>query len=351
MNSLILETIIGLVFIFGVFSALVSVLTESVSRFVGLRGEYLLRGIRTLVDGKSKFDLSWWDMFFGEAGKPDPAEGEPTDPMVTKLLTNPIIASSGREASVPRFAGNAKLSRDQRRRLPSYVGSSSFASALLSFVVPDASGSTSWEDLRKGVNAIGSDPLKERLLPLVDQAEGDVGRLRKLIEEWYDDHMARVSGWYKQKVRWISLTLAAVVVLLFNLNTIAIARSLYTDEALRAAVVTTAAKEASCKGETPARCLSAVRKEILGTRGTGLPIGWGAAADCVAGNCGWLAERGLASARGGFWDDLGTLLLVLVGWSLMTLATVPGARFWFDALSRLGSLRSTGPKPERASGT
>ena len=26
-------------------------------------------------------------------------------------------------------------------------------------------------------------------------------------------------------------------------------------------------------------------------------------------------------------------------------ATVPGARFWFDALSKLGSLRSTGPKP------
>src|SRR4051794_13849717 len=153
MDSLILETVIGLVFVFGVFSALVSVLTESVSRFVGLRGEYLLRGIRTLVDGKSNFDLSWWDMFFGKAGKPDPKENEPPDPMVTKLLNSPIIASSGREASVPRYAGNAKLTRDQRKRLPSYVGSRSFASALLSFVVPDASGSTSWEQLRKGVQA------------------------------------------------------------------------------------------------------------------------------------------------------------------------------------------------------
>jgi hypothetical protein len=30
----------------------------------------------------------------------------------------------------------------------------------------------------------------------------------------------------------------------------------------------------------------------------------------------------------------------------MTLTLLPGARFWFDALSRLGSLRSTGPKPK-----
>jgi hypothetical protein len=31
----------------------------------------------------------------------------------------------------------------------------------------------------------------------------------------------------------------------------------------------------------------------------------------------------------------------------MVLTLLPGARFWFDALSRRGSLRSSGPKPER----
>jgi hypothetical protein len=30
------------------------------------------------------------------------------------------------------------------------------------------------------------------------------------------------------------------------------------------------------------------------------------------------------------------------------LALVPGARFWFDLLGRLGSLRSSGPKPARS---
>jgi hypothetical protein len=38
-------------------------------------------------------------------------------------------------------------------------------------------------------------------------------------------------------------------------------------------------------------------------------------------------------------------LLVLLGWALTVGALTPGARFWFDLLSKLGSLRSTGPKP------
>jgi hypothetical protein len=51
MDSLVLQTALGLVFLFAVFAALASVLTELVTRFVGLRREYLLRGIHTLVDG------------------------------------------------------------------------------------------------------------------------------------------------------------------------------------------------------------------------------------------------------------------------------------------------------------
>ena len=42
---------------------------------------------------------------------------------------------------------------------------------------------------------------------------------------------------------------------------------------------------------------------------------------------------------------MGAVLLVLLGWGLMVAALIPGARFWFDLLSRLGTLRSTGPRP------
>ena len=38
-------------------------------------------------------------------------------------------------------------------------------------------------------------------------------------------------------------------------------------------------------------------------------------------------------------------MLVLVGFLITIIALTPGARFWFDLLGKLGSLRSTGPKP------
>jgi len=38
-------------------------------------------------------------------------------------------------------------------------------------------------------------------------------------------------------------------------------------------------------------------------------------------------------------------VLFLIGFLITIIALTPGARFWFDLLSKLGSLRTTGPKP------
>lgn len=47
--------------------------------------------------------------------------------------------------------------------------------------------------------------------------------------------------------------------------------------------------------------------------------------------------------------DVWLALWVVLGFVITAVALVPGARFWFDLLSRLGSLRSTGPKPTSSS--
>src|SRR5215831_18985613 len=50
-SSGLIDLAIGMVFVFGVTAALASVFTELISRFIGLRGAYLLTGLRELVDG------------------------------------------------------------------------------------------------------------------------------------------------------------------------------------------------------------------------------------------------------------------------------------------------------------
>jgi hypothetical protein len=43
-------------------------------------------------------------------------------------------------------------------------------------------------------------------------------------------------------------------------------------------------------------------------------------------------------------------VLVLLGFLIMIIALVPGAQFWFGLLSKLGTLRATGPKPAADAG-
>jgi hypothetical protein len=348
MDSLVLQTAIGLVFVFAVFAALVSVLTELIARFIGLRGEYLLRGIRSLVDGPSTFELPFRDLLPRKSEKPPADAGDGPPAMVTRIMTHPLIKVSADKAQMPDYAGNATLTNEQRRKLPSYLSGRSFARALVDLVAPDATGQTTIDDIRKKISASDAPAdLKVRLLDLATSAGNDVAGFRRAIEEWYDDHMARVSGWYKRHVRWISFALAAVLVLAFNISAVAITRSLYTDQALRGSVVTEATSAAQCGDKSPADCLSDVRRQIEQVRGAGLPIGWGTVTDCrsASGGCGWLAARGLADPAGGGANDVGFFLLVLLGWALMVVSLLPGARFWFDLLGRLGTLRSTGPRP------
>ena len=347
MDNLVLETVVGLLFIFGTFAVLVSLLTESIARFVGLRGEYLLRGVRTLVDGQGHFQLSVRDLFSSKPGKPVPDSGEPKNPYVTQLMHHPLICTSADKAEIPADAGNAKLTNTQRRKLPSYVSARSFARALVDTVIPNAAGATTMDEIRGALDGMPPSHLRASLLGLAKAGGGDIAEFRRSIEEWYDDHRARVSGWYKRHVRWVSLVLGAVLVLVFNLNALQIARSLYTDQVLRGSIVTEATRAAQCGSKDPAACLQDVRGQIDRMRGAGLPIGWATVSACATpARCSWWEQRGLAAPNATAASGLLSFLFVLLGWVLMTLTLIPGARFWFDALSRLGSLRSTGPKPK-----
>jgi hypothetical protein len=346
MNNAFLGVALGLVLIFAILSSVVSALTEAVARFAGLRGEYLLRGLRSLLTKESTFSLPLL------RSKGDRKGDESSQSQLLKdLLAHPLVDAQGNQGQpIPAEAGNAPLSRQQRRRLPSYLSSRTFARALVDTLVADKAGKTDLDKIQAYAEGISdSDPwLKNALLSLVRQAEGDVTQFRQALENWYDEHVARVSGWYKRHVRWISLTVALALVLLLNLNAVRLSSALYLDEPLRAAVQAQAAKAAACSGVED--CVRKARDEVAPLARAGLPIGWSSVPACAAKAtpCGWWSRYGLADANRNGAADLWHLLLALLGYAVMVLATLPGARFWFDALNRLNSLRESGPKPTPA---
>src|SRR6266496_1835991 len=479
-SSGILDLAIGLAFVFGATAALSSVGTELIARCLGLRGAYLLRGLRELLDGEDASmnlatarvqydavkDLITGDGAAAEAeatgAKAAAATGaaaaRPERSATATLLGGPILRSQGmvgdissrklqmrpakkrpakkrrrgRAASqaggpagpadaasslagrahaasgpagpadtasslgepadaasgppepahaasgpaapahaasgpaAPAGAGSrwrqlaSMLGRwRHQRQLPSYLSARSFAEAVVDLVAPDSAGVTTMGMVQRSVDALpdSMSVFKPSLQALVKNANGDISRFRASVEHWYDDHMDRVSGWYKRRVAKITLVVGAILLLLLNVNALTIGRTLYADSAVRAAVSNVAARSTSCPapagtaaagtaaaGHAQETCLADIQARLSAAAQAGLPIGWGTVRDCVLpdAQCNWLDQRGILSRHGSSgWQ----LALVLIGFLITITSLVPGARFWFGLLAKLGSMRSTGPKP------
>ena len=93
--------------------------------------------------------------------------------------------------------------------------------------------------------------VKHRLMVLIDDARGDVDEFRNRLEAWFDDTMARVSGWYKRQTQLILAGLAVLVTITLNANTLTIGDQLWRNPTVRAAVVA-AATSPAVTGATPA---------------------------------------------------------------------------------------------------
>ena len=378
-SSGIIDLAIGLTFVFGVTAALASVATEFIARLIGLRGAYLLSGLRELLDGgEASTDLGQAEQDYknmqGIIGRrmvtpaePPPAPAE-TPSATGALLGSPILrnqgmagqitsrkltlSATGQVGHLPKMTADRKAGSlwNQRRSLPSYISSRSFAEAVIDLVVPDPAGQTTMATIQRGIDALppAMSPLKPSLEALAKNAGDDVSRFRASVEQWYDDHMDRVSGWYKRHVAIITLVAGAILVALLNINALTIGRTLYAESTVSTAISNVAAKVTSCPAtESQQECLANLQAQLSAAATAGLPIGWGTVRDCTqpGARCNWLDQRGIFSRHGNSgWQ----LVLALIGFLIMIIALVPGARFWFGLLSKLGTLRATGPKPGTA---
>ena len=235
----------------------------------------------------------------------------------------------------------------KRTKGPSYISPRTFALVVLNNLAPDAEGKTIFDE---GNQVLATLPpaVRQVLQPLVSGPQKDAEKLRTALEAFYDDTMARVSGWYKRKTQIILIVIGIVLVPAINANTIKMGERMWKDNTVRAAVVAQAQAIASptptpTGGSGSGSDADAVRAAtqklnnaadgVNGVDKVGIPMGW----------------RGDAVPR-----SVRTFAMAVGGWILTVLAISLGAPFWFDTLSRLSRLRSSGkpetPLPASASG-
>jgi hypothetical protein len=373
-DSPALDVAIGLALVFFMFAVAASKINEMVASLLGLRHLGLEKALEALL-GSTK-----------DAGK----TGTAPVLSVEAVLTHPLVAQMHKAAESPKGTRRRARLRLPKRGL-SYLPARTFSATVLDLLAPPCAldahdiltgistdglpaavetariaaladptlttvralaaalppgeqlkqvklliDQLSNDPFRQAANAISGLPESARkpLLRMLSDAKGDRDRFRRSLEHWYDDTMDRVSGWYKRYVQRIIVIASIVLVAALNVDTINIAQVLWRMPTERAVVASAAAAQTAA-GNSSDRSAD---QQVRDISALDLPLGW------TAPHKGTVASTDPQHAP----LTASSWLLKLFGLLLSVLAVSLGAPFWFDALSKLGQLRATGPKPAKS---
>jgi hypothetical protein len=124
---------------------------------------------------------------------------------------------------------------------PSYVPSKTFALTLLDiFAKGQAAAATAEQrvgQVKASIDNLPDSDVKRSLQALLMNSTDSVEQVEKKLEDWFDNSMDRVSGWYKNRVQIWTIIIASLVTILANADTIQIAQKLMINPALRDKIV------------------------------------------------------------------------------------------------------------------
>lgn len=185
--------------------------------------------------------------------------------------------------------------------------------------------------------------LRQSLSALAKQAQTkaaslDQGvlQLQKEVEVWFDRSMERASGVYRRNAKGIAILIGVSIAAATNADTFHIVSRLSKDSILRNSISQTAeqvvmqtAQTTSAPGTDIQTDLQAVRDAVDDAlEGLPIPIGWG----------GVNVEQ--QRLEGASWRV--PFLRQVLGWMVTGIALSMGANFWYQVLSRVIRVRSTG---------
>lgn len=312
-GSIILEVIIGIIFINILVSTICSTIREGIEAKLKTRAAYLEISIRELLNDKAGTGI---------------AKALYDHPLINSLFSGDY--TPGKQGP-PRILASGK-------DLPSYIPSSNFAIALMdiaargaptdSFSSDPGSPVISLANIRQNILNIDNPTVQRALLTAIDTAQGDLNTAQLNIENWFNGSMDRISGWYKRSTYWVLFWIGLVVAIGFNINTVTLADFLYRNESVRTVLVKRAEVAAADTNYLKNASYENAKKDLDTLK---LPIGW---------DIGWGAPHPHTNYPStiSLWNDV---FGVILGWLLTAIAATLGAPFWFDLLNKVMVVRST----------
>jgi hypothetical protein len=451
-DSQILDTAIGLVFIYFFLSILCSAIIEIVASLTKKRSRMLGIGILALIQDPDALKNFYQQPFFmgktapGDIFKslwdsivPLPSWKKRTPSyissrsfvlslleslkqhpdVVTKLLKDRIAPPKyvneikGFTEKVKRLPDESIIKQELEKVLASaradtddvvkkveewYTTTSHCNELILKEVKFHATGDY-LSDVRTLLDALSDhNALKKALLPLLDISGDNIEKAFDSIEKWYDEGMERVTGWYKKYSQIFAIILAVIVALVLNADSFEMGKALYRDNVLRASLVTMASDRVNPPAQLPANAGSASKGD--GRREEGMTKSHGAVATSSSVDAGkQLPQTGSVSSEVALTTESGkptsidnndlnkkveqinkdfrqiSSINLPIGWPIKidsktkiediyrqitelpftpekilgilitALMVSMGSNFWYELLSKLLNVRSTGKKP------
>jgi hypothetical protein len=266
-NNVALDVFIGLVFIFLLYSLLATIIQEAIATRLAFRAKVLEKAIlRMLEDGRTDTPVRYLDRLQGLLhllGLKNMLKGKKVAPW---FYAHPLIKY---------------LAEDNFYSKPAYLNSRNFSKVVLDLlkgmgkpeseallaihnsvfegVIHKLPVNTSKEHVGKAnpaikalrdqdalsahpaVMASETVPLSANtalfLRSLWQDSGADIEVFRQKIEQWYNDTMARATGWYKKYTRILLFIMGILIAYFFNVDAIAIHRILATNKTAREQLV------------------------------------------------------------------------------------------------------------------
>ncbi|RXH56880.1 hypothetical protein [Granulicella sibirica] len=352
LGSVVLDVAIGMSFVYLLLSLIASVVQEIISTFLQLRAANLERGIRSLVSGDSIWGKDLVDAIYdhglvrGLYSDPQKDSGKKTGSV--KLLGNAI-------RKVLRFLIGIEPDKpvtvvSDPMLLPAYIPARTFALAVIDIL--NRNKATGDETMKQIANSLAEHYWKyeenkagEALFSLAVSAKLDLESFQTHLESWYNDGMDRASGWYKRYTQKILLCIGIILAVTFNVDSIRVARALYTDRDVRQAMVSAASSYSATTVNTDPST-SPDSKEVgdlaLYNKLTNSAKAFDSVANAALLPVGW--KSGFFKLPDGNMEKV----YLFIGWLLTGAALSLGAPFWFDLLNKFMVVRST-IKPQEKS--
>ena len=334
-GSSILDVATGIVFVFLLLSLIASTINELLLSLVNMRARFLVKGLKELLnssDGKGLMEEFFnhgliFGLFRGDykAGK----SGNLPSYIPARSFALAIMDL------IPRYVANLSASNQGTDGAPMSEAKSG-AQGATSIQTPGDSSPNPLGPFRNAVSLLPDKKVREPLITMIDAANKDANTLRQNIEDWYNNTMDRVSGWYKFHTQWIIFFIGIVMSVAINVDTLVIARHLSSDATLRQSLA--AAAQETAKLPIDDQQKQKFQDQTSRIQALGLPIGWlNPETMDVQQKKDADAERRIFTQQ----DLFSIVSFHLWGWLLTALAVSLGAPFWFDVLNKIIVVRST----------